>query len=250
MDIRLAYTERGEGFPLLLLHGNGESSAYFQGQMEAFSAVRRVIAVDTRGHGRSPRGDMPFTLTQFADDLRAFMDTLQIPKADILGFSDGGNIALLFALRYPTRVRRLIVNGANLFPLGMKPLSLFVIWLVYGLTACTVRLFRHGVRTHALYRLMAREPRIRPEALARLTMPVLVVVGTHDMIRLKHTRLIVSSLPHGRLAVLAGGHTVALDRPEVFNNTVLAFLAEAPDQPTTRNQTADRLAEPASDCAP
>ncbi len=233
MDIQLAYTERGEGYPLLLLHGNGESSAYFQGQMEPFAAVRRVIAVDTRGHGRSPRGDMPFTLSQFADDLCAFMDRLHIPKADILGFSDGGNIALLFALRYPTRVRRLIVNGANLFPSGMTPLSLFVIWLVYGLTACTARLFRRGVHTHALYRLMAWEPHIRAETLARLTIPVLVVVGTHDMIRMKHTRLIVSSLPHGRLAVLAGGHTVALDRPEAFNETVLAFLADAPNQPAT-----------------
>ena len=249
MDIRLAYTERGEGFPLLLLHGNGESSAYFQGQMEPLARVRRVIAVDTRGHGVSSRGEMPFTLSQFTDDLRAFMDVQQIPKADILGFSDGGNIALLFALRYPARVRRLIVNGANLFPSGMKLPSFLMIWLVYGFTACTARLFRRGVRIHALYRLMAREPHIRPEELARLTMPVLVVVGSHDMIREKHTRLIASSLPHGRLAVLAGGHTVALDRPEAFNETVLAFLAEAPDQPDPESG-ATLQAEPASDCAP
>jgi len=103
MTIQLAYTERGTGFPLILLHGNGESSAYFANQIVPLAQVRRVIAVDTRGHGASPRGSAPFTLSQFADDLLAFMDRLGIAQADMLGFSDGGNIALLFALRHPVR---------------------------------------------------------------------------------------------------------------------------------------------------
>ena len=77
MDIRLAYTERGEGFPLLLLHGNGESSAYFQGQMEPFTAVRRVIAVDTRGHGVSSRGEMPFT--ELEDGIRDYVTQYLMP---------------------------------------------------------------------------------------------------------------------------------------------------------------------------
>ena len=120
MDIELHYERRGSGPPLILLHGNGEEGSYFSHQMEDFSREYTVYAVDTRGHGRSPRGTAPFTLSRFAEDLRDFLDARGIPKADILGFSDGGNIALLFALRWPERVGRLILNGANLDPSGVR----------------------------------------------------------------------------------------------------------------------------------
>lgn len=96
MDIKLYYSEHGSGEPLILLHGNGEDSGYFKEQIRFFSKHFRVIAVDTRGHGRSPRGNAPFTLTQFAEDLRCFMLEMGIKKAHILGFSDGANIAMLF----------------------------------------------------------------------------------------------------------------------------------------------------------
>ena len=98
MDIKLHYEEAGEGFPLVLLHGNGEDHTYFKRQMEPFSQSYRVIAVDTRGHGLSPRGTAPFTLEQFAEDLKEFLDGLGVVHCHLLGFSDGGNIALLFAL--------------------------------------------------------------------------------------------------------------------------------------------------------
>ena len=116
MDITLNYAEAGAGFPLVLLHGNGENHTYFKRQMEPFSQQYRVIALDTRGHGKSPRGTAPFTLEQFAGDLKEFLDQRGITKCHLLGFSDGGNIALLFALRYPQYVEKLILNGANLTP--------------------------------------------------------------------------------------------------------------------------------------
>ena len=119
-NIKLNYIEKGEGFPLILLHGNGENGEYFLHQTEHFSKTYRVIAVDTRGHGSSPRGTAPFSIRQFADDLHYFMDELNIEKANILGFSDGGNIAMLFALKYPERVEKLILNGANLNAKGVK----------------------------------------------------------------------------------------------------------------------------------
>ena len=90
MDIEHNYIEQGTGFPLILLHGNGEDVSYFVHQMEPFSRHFRVIAVDTRGHGKTPRGEAPFTIRQFADDLLGFMDVHGIDKAHILGFSDGG----------------------------------------------------------------------------------------------------------------------------------------------------------------
>lgn len=114
MDIEHHYIEKGSGVPLILLHGNGEDSSYFRHQIDPFSRHFRVIAIDTRGHGLTPRGDAPFTIRQFASDLLSFMDAHSIEKANLLGFSDGGNIAMVFALAHPERVGRLILNGANL----------------------------------------------------------------------------------------------------------------------------------------
>ncbi len=226
MDIALAYTEAGSGFPLVLLHGNGEDRGYFAPQIAPFSAVRRVLAVDTRGHGCSPRGNMPFTLAQFAYDLAAFLDERGIAQADLLGFSDGGNIALLFALRWPWRVRRLILCGANLFPAGMNPSALAAIRLIYAGAGLAAPLLPRARRTRDLFRLMAREPHIDPAQLRRLAIPALVVAGTRDLIRARHTRLIADSLPGARLLYLPGGHTVSHEQPEAFNDAVLAFLAE------------------------
>ena len=120
-DISLHYTAQGAGPPLLLLHGNGEDGSYLAHQIDFFSSTRAVYAIDTRGHGQSPRGDAPFTIAQFALDLLDFMNAHALDRADLLGFSDGGNTALTFALDHPERVRRLILNGANLDPSGVKP---------------------------------------------------------------------------------------------------------------------------------
>ena len=120
MDIELYYTEKGEGEPFIMLHGNGEDGSVFEKEIDYFSKKYRVIAIDTRGHGRSPMGEEPFSLYQFAEDLKDFMDEHEIKRANILGFSDGGNIALIFASKYPERVVRLIANGSNTKPSGMK----------------------------------------------------------------------------------------------------------------------------------
>ena len=225
MDIELSYSERGTGEPLLLLHGNGENKEYFAAQLEYFSGMYRTIAIDTRGHGASPRGNAPFTLEQFAYDIHDFMDEQGIDCAHMLGFSDGGNIALLFALRWPDRLRSLILNGANLFPLGMKPGIWLSVELEY-LWASTCSHFNKGMAARAeLLRLMARQPHIEPAQLDGLNVPTLVIAGTHDMIRDSHTRFIYSSLPNAELAIIPGDHFLAATSPEAFNNRVARFIS-------------------------
>ena len=139
MDVDLHYREQGTGEPLILLHGNGEDGSYFERQMDAFASRFRVIALDTRGHGRSPRGEAPFTIRQFADDLLAFMDGQGIERAHLLGFSDGGNIALAFALAHPERVGKLVLNGANLDGGGVKPSVQLPIVAGYGAASLFAR---------------------------------------------------------------------------------------------------------------
>ena len=224
MDIDLHDTQRGSGFPLVLLHGNGEESGYFLHQLEYFAQTYRVIAVDTRGHGQSPRGSAPFTLEQFALDLKEFLDGRGLRRVHLLGFSDGANIALLFALRWPEYVQTLILNGANLDPGGVKPAVQIPIVLGYRMAS----LFRSPkVRANAeMLGLMVNEPHISPAELGNLTMPVLVIAGTRDMIREEHTRLIARSIPGARLALIPGNHFIAKQNPGPFNQTVRTFFQE------------------------
>jgi len=241
---------------MVLLHGNGEDSSYFVNQMSFFESKYHVIAVDTRGHGRSPRGQRAFTLERFAEDLKEFLDRRGLRRIILLGFSDGGNIALIFALKYPGYVDRLILNGANLNPFRMKPSVLVDVvreyvgvvgklWLQksgIGQVREKMQMAAGKIRTEKkfskendreanihkkeLLSLMLYEPWIRPELLHRLKMPVLVVAGSDDMIRERHTRQIARSLPNARLRLLEGTHFVAAENPDAFNQCVASFLEQ------------------------
>ena len=224
MDIQHHTVCAGEGPVLLLLHGNGEDSTYFEHQLNEFSRDFCICAVDTRGHGQTLMGTAPFTLSQFADDLFNFMNENGIDQADLLGFSDGGNIALLFALRHPERVRRLILNSANLYPEGLMD------WLLQSfINDHKAAVQTPGPLAHyqaMLLELMINEPHIDPADLSTLQMPALVIAGEDDIVEPEHTRLIADSLPDGRLVIIPGGHDCANQNPADFNRAVREFLAE------------------------
>lgn len=225
MDIELYYQERCSGKVLLLLHGNGESGAYFVHQLAHFEDRYRVIAVDTRGHGNSPRGDAPFTIAQFARDLYDFLRAHEIGRATVLGFSDGANIAMQFTLQHPEMVRALILNGGNLDPAGVKRATQLPIEIGYKIARRFAARSPDARKNAELLGLMVNEPHIAPRELARITAPTLVICGTRDMIRERHTRLIAASLPNAVLRILPGDHFIANKRPEDFNRAVDEFLA-------------------------
>lgn len=224
MDISLYYQEQGEGEPFILLHGNGEDGTYFANQLSFFSDRYRVIAIDTRGHGKSPRGTAPFTMEQFAVDLKELMDRLQIQKAVLLGFSDGANIAMKFALNYPDRVKALILNGGNLNTKGVKVSIQIPIEIGYRLTKLFAKKSEEAKAHIEILGLMVNEPNIEPIALHTLQMPTLVIAGTRDMIKENHTKLIAGSIPNAKLSIIKGDHFIAQKRPQEFNREVEAFL--------------------------
>lgn len=224
MDIQLHYTEQGEGTPLILLHGNGEDGSYFSNQIHYFSKQYRVIAIDTRGHGQSPRGTAPFTIRQFADDLHEFMESQSIGKAHILGFSDGGNIAIAFALKYPDQVRRLILNGANLNTKGVKCSVQLPIEIGYRMASLFAARSQNARKNVEILSLMVKEPNFTPDQLHTITAKTLVIAGTNDMIKEDHTRLICDSLPNAELAIIPGTHFIASKNPAEFNKMIDVFL--------------------------
>lgn len=235
MDIELYYRAKGSGEPLILLHGNGEDGTYFKNQTEYFQSRYRVISLDTRGHGKSPRGTRPFTIEQFSCDLYDFMKLHEISKAVLLGFSDGANIAMKFAMKHPGRVKALILNGGNLNAGGVKRTTQLPIEIGYRIAKHFAKGSPAAGKNAEMLGLMVNEPNIDPRELSRITVPTLVICGTRDMIRESHTRKIASCIPNAELTIIKGDHFIANKQSAEFNRAVDAFLKRLPEQ--SRSET-------------
>ena len=224
MDIELFYEEMGSGEPLILLHGNGEDHTIFDNVAKHFAKQYHVIAIDTRGHGKSPLGDEPFSLYQFAEDLNDFMDEHNIEKANILGFSDGGNVALIFASKYPEKVIKLIANGANTRPSGIKTivhLAMLFRYFLYSVGAIFSEKFSYK---KALYYIMLYEPHITKEELEQITAPTLVLVGTEDLIKESESKYIKKSIPNSEIVFVLGNHFIVKNNTKDYIFAVEKFL--------------------------
>lgn len=224
MDIQLHFDKLGSGKPLILLHGNGENSSYFKNQINFFKNKFTVYAVDTRGHGKSPRGVKSFTIKQFADDLKDFTDVNEIDKAVVLGFSDGANIAMEFALKYPEKVEKLILNGGNATTKGVKAKYQIQIEAGYIITKVFSLVSPDAKKKHEFLSLMVGQPNLTRKNLQSIKCPTLVIAGDNDMIKTSHTRFIAESIPNSCLAIIEGDHFIAAKRSEEFNSIIEKFL--------------------------
>ena len=188
---RLYYEMEGSGTPLILLHGNGEDHTIFAPSIRILREHFTVYAIDTRGHGESEESDDIHYRT-FMEDIRGFIDALSVRKPIICGFSDGAITALMLAFTYPDIPRSIISAGANTTPDGLIEEMQEEIRKGYEATGDT------------LLRLMLEEPSITPEELGKITCPVLVTAGEHDVVKLDDTRLIARSILRSRLLILSG----------------------------------------------
>ncbi|KAA8482938.1 alpha/beta fold hydrolase [Arcticibacter tournemirensis] len=220
------YESYGKGSPLFLLHGNNERINSFREQIEPLSRHFKVIALDTRGQGNSTNNSAsPYTYEQFAQDLSVVMDSLSIKKASLLGWSDGGNTALIFALNHPENVEKMVLMGANLFP-GPEAIEEDVIEDFKNRRDSLMKLpDPESQNQMRLADLVLKEPHIDDTALQRIAAPVLVVAGEFDVVKKQHTMLIHSLIKNSRLEIIPGGdHYAPLKDPKVFNKIVLDCL--------------------------
>lgn len=219
-NARLYYEEYGQGEPLVLLHGNGGSIADFYEQIPAFSKNYRVIAVDTRGQGKSvDRSTADYSYDTFASDLATLITHLNLSKVTILGWSDGGNTGLTYARNHPDEVTKLITIGANLSPEGVQE---------EVLTTFKSQLKQDSVgRDNRLVRLMLTHPHLTADDLEKIHSPVLVIAGQHDVILEAHTRHIQKLIKNARLTIFPNAsHYLPFEQPQELNQVVLSFLKE------------------------
>lgn len=227
--IRIYYEEYGHGQPLLLLHGNRGSIADFKKQIPALSQQFHIIAVDTRGQGRSTEDGKTYTYDLFAEDMNTLLDHLHLEKVNVLGWSDGGCTGLIMAMKYPAKVGRLAVMGANVF-INDKDVVIKEVWRALRAEKKEWRgdTSRRAANALRLIHMCETEPRHTFQELEVIHCPVLVMAGEKDVIREEHTRQIAQHISGSQLTIFPGGtHQFPEDDPTTFNATVTKFFTDA-----------------------
>lgn len=191
--IELYYEVKGNGRPLLMVHGNGEDHTIFDEASEILKDRFTVYLIDSRDHGQSTKvSDLHYS--DMADDLLVFLNDLDLKDVTFYGFSDGGILGLLLAQK-TDRISRLIVSGANMTPNGVKG------WLK------TVIKIMYFFNKDSKLRMMLREPNITAEELSSIKVPTTVIAGEKDLVIRKETEAIAAAIPGSKLRIIKGeGH--------------------------------------------
>ena len=215
------YAERGGGPELVFLHGGGDSGERsFVHQLDVFSEHHHIVAPDQVGQGRTPDVPGPLSYTAMMEDTAELLRVLKLRHVDVVGFSDGGILALMLAVRHPDLVRRVVVSGVNIFPEGLRPDDLEELRATEIPTPTTI----DEKLTH-LWLTSPTEVELNLGLLARISQPVLVISGDRDAITLEHTLKIFHALPNAELCVLPGtDHATFSGRSEWLNPIISSFL--------------------------
>jgi pimeloyl-ACP methyl ester carboxylesterase len=233
---QIYYAIYGKGDPVILLHGGLGNGDHWSNQVPALAEHFQVIAIDSRGQGRSTRTRARVTYETMANDVVAVMDKLELAHAALVGWSDGGEIALKIAIEHPDRVSKLFVFGANYNSDGSKPRS--------GRPSDTFTAY--AAKCRADYAKLSKTPKafddlvdwmlpvwrtpmgFTKDQLRSIKVPTLVADGDHDeVIVLDQIKEMAKLIPNAQLAVFHDASHFALwQDPDDFNKTLLDFLSK------------------------
>lgn len=248
------YETRGRGDPVLLVHGLGSSTEDWEPQVDALSRGFTVVAYDVRGHGRSGKPASAYSVGQFASDAAALIAALDLAPVHVIGLSMGGMIAFQLAADHPALVRSLVIvnSGPEMVPrtfrerlgivqrrlivrlMGMRKMGeVLAERLLPGAEHAARRVIfadrwarnDKGAYLRALSALVgwtvtAKLPGIRQ--------PVLVVTADQDYTPVAWKQWYTSLMPNATLAVIPESrHMMPIERPQLFHETLLPFLAGA-----------------------
>ncbi len=229
----------GDGDPVVLIHGGATAGDSWAAQVPALAERYQVFVPDRRGHGRSPDVEGPATMDAFAADLVAFMAALGLGSAHVVGWSDGGKVAVRMALSRPDLVRKLVMIGTELTRAGGTPANDRLMTTPEGLEQLATvarsdyeRLSPDGPEHFGVVfakwtTMWTSIPDIEPADLMHLPMPVLLMQGDDDCVRIEHNVAVARAIPDAQLAVIPGAsHTAPLEKPDLVNRLLLEFLAD------------------------
>ena len=251
--VKTYFFEQGRGAPLVLLHGGLESGEDWRAMAATLGADHRVLVPDRRGHGRTPDVEGPYTYALMADETAAFIEQAVVGgPVDVVGYSDGGVIALHLMIERPELVRRAIVIGTNFRYEGLVPSML-------------ERLRHPDPDNPRLRAIREAHDAIAPDSPGRwrdvytkvcemgstgptfdvsqlhtILQPVLVVAGDDDVVDHHHTVTLFEALPHAQLAIVPGtSHLLPHEQPDELAALVQRFFDGEPRQRLMPMRTVD-----------
>lgn len=210
--INIYYDKVGIGNPIILLHGNGENGEIFDKLVSKLKSNYTVYTIDNRCHGKSDKAkDISYNI--MADDIIKIIKKLKIEKPILYGFSDGGIIGLLIALKNQELLSKLIISGANLTPDGIQKKTLNIMKLC--------NFFFRNKKT----KMMLNEPNITTKQLNKIIIPVHILVGENDLIIPEHTKLIHNNIINSTLEVIKGeNHSSYIIHNEKLHTIIKKYL--------------------------
>jgi len=224
------YTEvYGHGKPLLFIHGNGSSIKAFASNIPYFSKKYKVIAVDSRAHGKTTDDQDSLSFEMMADDFAALLDAMHIDSAYVIGWSDGGINALLLAMRHPDKVLKLVSTGANLSPdsNALIPPTWIDEKKEFDSDKNKPRITAKEKNDWKVFLLDWLQPNVPLDNLKAIRCPSLIVCGDHDVITIEHTTAIYRHIPLAYLWILPhSGHSTITEHRDEFNQMTDSFFKE------------------------
>ena len=211
-NVNIHYEMCGKGAPIILLHGNSENIDIFDKLVEKLKLTNTVYLIDSRCHGQS-ENTKKISYELMAQDVIEFIQKLNISKPILYGFSDGGIICLLIAIKEPHLLSKIILSGANIFPKGMSTSSLLLCKIIYFFTR------------NKLYKMMCYEPNISLESLHTISIPTYILAGENDVIKYEHTKLIADNVENSTLEILPGeNHSSYVVHSEKLYNIIKKYI--------------------------
>ncbi len=234
---KLYYESYGTGIPLLLLHGGLGSINDFEKNIPEFSKHFRVIAVDSRGYGRSNNPFDSLSYELLTNDMIHLIDTLKLDSVYVCGFSDGGIVALYMAAKYPEKVRKVVASGAN-YALISAPSEDFMgrdkvktdtFWMPFraNYAASNPNPEKFDDHIQMIRKMWSSIFCIPKGDFVKINVPVLLLFGDRDLIPLKHGLEMFDLLPEKttQLCILPhSNHFLFSQRSELVNGIVIDFL--------------------------
>jgi len=255
--LKMYYEIHGQGEPLVLLHGGGSTiTTSFGRVLPLFAKTRRVIAIEEQAHGHTADIGRPLTFEQSADDVAALLGQLKVTKADFMGFSNGGNIAMQVAIRHPDLVRKLVVASSMTRRDAMNP----EFWIMMrkakldqmpeGLREAYLKVAPDPNGLQAMHDKCAeRMVKFRDwsvKTVRSIQAPTLVLIGDADIVRPEHAVHMMRLIPQSRLAIVPGDHGSYLGestttktgsrQPEITATMIEEFLADTQPIPERKQK--------------
>jgi pimeloyl-ACP methyl ester carboxylesterase len=216
-------------------------------QIAHFAPKFQVIVADSRGHGKSGLGTDRLVYMQMMEDYNALLEQLNLSKANVIGWSDGGILSLLLAIHHPDKVNKMAIMGANLRP-DETAINSWTRELLEPFSQTIDEMIRAKDTTadwplnRQFLDLLMTQPDIPVESLHQIEAPVLVMAGDKDIIRTAHTVEIFENLPQAHLAILPGQtHWAPQTDPVAFNAQVEKFFKDPYTRPESREILAREL---------